>query len=111
VDVKTAMIGLQQARSRYESAAAARALAEQSLSAEQKRFQSGVSTVELVIQAQKDLATDSDAEVQAMANFSHAQITFDLAMGRTLDVNHISMTEAEKGFVEKPSTIPEGVAR
>jgi outer membrane protein len=111
VDVKTALIGLQQARSRYESAAAARALAEQSLSAEQKRFQSGVSTVELVIQAQKDLATDSDAEVQAMANYSHAQITFDLAMGRTLDVNHVSMTEAEKGFVERPSTIPEGVAR
>ncbi len=111
VDVKTALIGLQQARSRYESAAAARALAEQSLSAEQQRFQSGVSTVELVIQAQKDLATDADAEVQAMANYSHAQITFDLAMGRTLDVNHISMTEAEKGFVERQSIIPEGAAR
>jgi outer membrane protein len=111
VDVKTALIGLQQARSRYESAAAARTLAEQSLSAEQKRFQSGVSTVELVIQAQKDLATDADAEVQAMANYSHAQITFDLAMGRTLDVNHISMTEAEKGFVERQSVIPEGVTR
>lgn len=111
VDVKTAVIGLQQARSRYETAAAARALAEQSLSAEQKRFQSGVSTVELVIQAQNDLATDSDAEVQAMANYSHAQITFDLAMGRTLDVNHISITDAEKGFVERPSTIPAGVTR
>src|SRR5262249_4475367 len=48
VDVKTALIGLQQAHSRYESAAAARALAEQSLAAEQKRFLSGVSTVELV---------------------------------------------------------------
>ena len=109
VDVKTALIGVQQARSRYESAAAARALAEQSLSAEQKRFQSGVSTVELVIQAQRDLATDSDAEVQAMANYSHAQIAFDLAMGNTLDVNHISMQEAERGRVERISTIPEGV--
>jgi len=32
-------------------------------------------------------------------------------MGRTLDVNHISMADAEKGLVERPSTIPEGVGR
>lgn len=107
VDVKTALIGLQQAHSRYDSAAAARTLAEQSLAAEQKRFLSGVSTVELVIAAQRDLATNSDAEVQAMANFTHAQITFDLAMGRTLDVNHISMEDAVKGRVDRQSAIPE----
>jgi outer membrane protein TolC len=107
VDVKTALIGLQQARSRYESAASARALDEQSLAAEQKRFQSGVSTVELVIQAQKDLAADSEAEVQSMANFSHAQIVFDLALGRTLEVNHISMEEAVAGRVQRDSTIPD----
>lgn len=107
VDVKTALIGLEQAHSRYESAAAARALAEQSLAAEQKRFLSGVSTVELVIAAQRDLATNSDSEVQAMANYTHAQITFDLALGRTLDVNHISMEEAVKGQVERRSAIPD----
>ncbi len=111
VDVKTAVIGLQQARTRYETAAAARALAEQTLAAEQKRFESGVSTVELVIQAQKDLATASDAEVESMANYSHAQITFDLAMGRTLETNHISMEEAAAGKVARQSSIPEGVAR
>jgi outer membrane protein len=111
VDVKTALIGLQQARSRYETAAAARALAEQSLSAEQKRFESGVSTVELVIQAQKDLAAASDAEVQSMANYSHAQITFDLAMGRILEANQISMEEAVAGRVERQSSIPQGVPR
>ncbi len=107
VDVKTALIGLQQAHSRYESAAAARALAEQSLAAEQKRFLSGVSTVEQVIQAQKDLAENADAEVQAMANYTHAQITFDLAMGRTLEVNHISMEEAVNGKVDRPSSLPD----
>lgn len=107
VDVKTALIGLQQAHSRYESAAAARALAEQSLDAEQKRFLSGVSTVEAVIQAQRDLANDSDAEVQSMANFTHAQITYDLAMGRTLEVNHISMEEATAGRVDRQSALPE----
>jgi outer membrane protein len=106
VDVKTALVGLQQAHARYQSAAAGRALAVQSLAAEQKRFQSGVSTVELVIQAQRDLAADADAEVQAMANYSHAQITFDLALGRTLEVNHVIIEEAVTGRVQRESAIP-----
>jgi outer membrane protein TolC len=110
VDVKTAVIGLDQARARYQAAVDARALAEQSLAAEQKRFQSGISTVALVIQAQKDLAGDQDAEVQAMANYTHAKIFFDSAMGRTLEVNHISMQEALDGRVRRESVLPDNVA-
>ena len=109
VDVKTAAIGLDQARARYQTAVDTRELAEQTLAAEQKRFQSGISTVALVIQAQKDLATDQDAEVQAMANYTHAKIFFDTAMGRTLEVNHISMQEALDGHVARESAIPAGV--
>ena len=70
------------------------------------RFQAGVGSVALVMQAQKDLAADSDSEVQALANYAHAQIVFDLAMGRTLEENHISMKEAEAGRVERESAIP-----
>jgi outer membrane protein len=106
VDVKTAVIGLQQARARYETAVQTRKLAEESLDAEQKRFQYGVSTVALVIQAQKELAADQDAEVQAMANYSHARIFFDSALGRTLEANHISMKEALDGQVERESVLP-----
>jgi outer membrane protein len=106
VDVKTATIGVQQARARYETAVDTRKLAEQSLKDEENRFQHGVSSVTLVIQAQRDLATDQDAEVQAMANYTHARIAFDLAMGRTLDVNHISMQEAADGHVARESLIP-----
>jgi outer membrane protein len=111
VDVKTALIGLQQARARYETAVDTRKLGEQSLKDEQNRFQHGVSSVTLVIQAQRDLANDEDAEVQAMANYTHAKIAFDLAMGRTLDVNHISMQEAATGHVARASLVPEGVPR
>ena len=109
VDVKTALIGLEQARARYQTARDTRALAEESLKAEQSRFQYGVATVAQVIQAQKDLAADQDAEVQAMANYTHARIAFDLAMGRTLEVNHISMEEALAGQVQRDSVIPAGV--
>ncbi|HYW45516.1 MAG TPA: TolC family protein [Bryobacteraceae bacterium] len=109
VDVKTALIGLEQARSRHQTAVDTRVLAEQSLEAEQKRFQSGVSSVALVIQAQKDVATAEDGEVQAMANYTHARIFFDQAMGRTLQVNHISMQEAIDGRVQRESVIPASV--
>ena len=67
------VIGLQQARARYQTAVDTRELAEQSLMAEQSRFKYGVATVAQVIQAQKDLATGQDSEVQAMANYTHAQ--------------------------------------
>ncbi len=109
VEVKTSLIGLQQARSRYETAVATRVLAEQTLEAEQKRFQAGVGSVAIVIQAQKDLGVTQDGEVQAMANYTHAKIGFDLALGRTLDVNHISMEEAVSGHVQRESLIPPGV--
>jgi outer membrane protein len=106
VDVKTALIGLQQARARYQTAVDARVLAEKSLEAEQKRFQSGVSTVALVIQAQRDLSTNQDAEVQATANYTHARIAFDMALGRTLQANHIVMEEAMSGRVQRESALP-----
>jgi outer membrane protein TolC len=106
VDVKAAMIGMQQARARYQTSVDARVLAEKSLEAEQKRFQSGVSTVAQVIQAQKDLGGSQDAEVQAMANFTHARIAFDFALGRTLDANHIVMEEALSGRVQRESRLP-----
>jgi outer membrane protein TolC len=111
VDVKTALIGLQQARARYETAVDTRKLAEQSLKDEQNRFQHGVSSVTLVIQAQRDLANDEDAEVQAMANYTHAKIAFDMAMGRTLEVNNISMQEAMAGRVARESVVPPELPR
>ena len=73
VDVKNAVIGLQQARARYETAVATRALAQQTLEAEQNRFQFGESTIATVVQAQRDLASDQSAEIQAMANYTHAK--------------------------------------
>ena len=106
VDVKTALIGMQQARARYQTAVDARVLAEKSLEAEQKRFVSGVSSVAQVIQAQKDLSGNQDSEVQAMANYTHARIAFDMALGRTLETNHIIMEEALSGQVQRESVLP-----
>jgi outer membrane protein TolC len=88
-----------------------RVLAEQSLKDEQNRFQYGLSTVALVIAAQKLVAADLSSEIQAMANYTHAKIGFDQAVGRTLEENHISLEEAVSGHVPRQSAIPEGVQK
>lgn len=105
-DVKNAVIGLQQARARYETAVGTRKLSEETLGAETNRFKFGESTIPAVVQAQRDLATSQDAEIQAMANYTHAKIAFNEAAGETLDVNGISMKEVVAGRVERESSIP-----
>jgi outer membrane protein len=111
VEVKNAVIGMQQARVRYDTAVNTRVLAEQSLDSEQKRFQFGAtgSDVTTVIQAQQDLANDQSLEVQAMASYIHAKIDFDQALGQTLDVNNVSMDEARSGHVQRQSFLPDSL--
>ena len=106
VDVQNAVIGLQQARARYDSSVRARILQQQTLEADQKKYTLGASTVFQVVTDQQALATAESNETQSLANFSHAQIAFDQAMGNTLDVNDISITEALSGHVARPSVLP-----
>jgi outer membrane protein len=107
VDVQNAVIGLQQARARYEASVKARVLQQQTLDADQKKYSLGASTAYQVVQDQRDLASAESAEVQAMANYTHARIAFDQALGTTLDVNHISLAEALSGQVQTPpSSLP-----
>jgi outer membrane protein len=107
VDVKNAVIGLQQARARYETARATRVLAQQTLEAEENRFKFGQSSIALVVQSRRDLAGTQSAEVESMANYTHARIAFDDAVGQTLEKNGISLEEAATGRVKRVSTIPD----
>ncbi len=106
VDVQNAVIGLRQARVRYDSAVKARILQAQTLDADKKKYTLGASTVFQVVTDQQALATSESAETQALANYSHARIAFDQAMGTTLEVNHISMKEALSGRVARKSGLP-----
>lgn len=114
VDVQNAVIGLRQARARHEAATKSRALQEETLAADQKKYTLGATTAFQVIQDQRDLATAQSAVVQAMANYTHARVSFDQALGRTLDVNHLTVEEALKGRVSKESVLqpdlPKGAA-
>jgi outer membrane protein TolC len=106
VDVQNAVIGLQQARVRYDSATKSRQLQQETLAADQRRNALGAATVFQVIQDQRDLATSESSETQAMANYTHAQISLDQAVGTTLEVNHISLGEALEGQLARPSELP-----
>ncbi|WP_180541189.1 TolC family protein [Nevskia soli] len=99
VDVQNAVIGLQQARVRYDASVKARVLSQQTFDADQKKYGLGAATAFQVVQDQRDLAASQNSEGQAMANYSHAQIALDQALGTTLDVNHISISEALTGRV------------
>jgi outer membrane protein TolC len=106
VDVQNAVIGLRQARVRYDSAVKARILQQQTLDADKKKYTLGASTVFQVVTDEQTLAAAESTETQALANYSHAQINFDQAMGTTMDVNHISYDEALSGHVTRQSVLP-----
>jgi outer membrane protein len=106
VDVQNAVIGLQQARVRYDSAVKARILQQQTLDADRKKYTLGASTVFQVVTDQQTLAAAESSETQALANYSHARIAFDQALGTTLGENHISIDEAMAGHVARRSGLP-----
>jgi outer membrane protein TolC len=107
VDVQNAVVGLQQARVRYDAAVQSRNLSQQTFDADKRKYELGAGTPYQVVQDQRDLASAQSSEAQALANYSHARIAFDQALGRTLEVNHISMDEAIGGRVVTASTIPQ----
>ena len=108
VDVQNALIGLQQARARYQAATKARVLQEQTLDAEQKKYALGASTIYNVILAQRDLSQSQSGEVAALAAYSKAHVELDRSTGQVLTSNNISLAEAYQGTVSRPpSPIPD----
>jgi len=105
VDVQNAVIGLEQARSRYDAALKSRQLQETALSNDQKKYGLGATTAYQVVQDQRDLATAINSEVQAMANYTHARISLDQALGRTLEVNGITINDAMSGRASYQSVL------
>lgn len=99
VDVMNALVALQQARARYESAVRNRILAEQLLKAEQRKFTLGASTPYEVIQQQRDLTTAQSNEVATLVAHSNARIRMDQTLGTTLETNNISVASVMQGVM------------
>ncbi len=106
VEVRNAQIALDQNRARVEAAIKSRELADRTLDAEQKKYQLGASTIFFVIQAQRDLAAAQSSEVSALVSLTKSKVDFEKALGRTLEVNNISLADGQNGEVNKVPLIP-----
>jgi outer membrane protein TolC len=106
IDVRNTQIALEQNRARVEAAVKARILQEQTLDAEQKKYQLGASTVFLVIQAQRDLTSAQSVELRALVDLVKARVDYERALGRTLEVNHVTIADAKSGQPVRETLIP-----
>jgi outer membrane protein TolC len=106
LDVRNTMIALEQDRARVDAASRASVLARETLDAEQKKYQLGASTTFLVIQDERDMTSAEGTEIRAKADLIEAQINYDKALGRTLEVNNISVGDAKSRSISRTPNIP-----
>jgi outer membrane protein len=106
LDVRNSYIALTQDRAQVAAASKARELQQQTFDAEQKRYQLGASTTYLVIQTQRDLSTAQGTEIRALANLEEAKANYERALGRTLEVNRVTIADAKSGDIEHETLIP-----
>ena len=97
---------------RIETSRAAREFAEQRLDAEQKRFDVGMSTTFLIVQAQRDLAQARNNELAAVLDYRRAVIDFESLQeaGPASGASGSSMT-VSGGSVVPSSTTTSGTGR
>ena len=106
LDVRNTSIALEQGRAQVQAASKARELQQQTFDAEDKKYRLGASTVYNVILTQRDLITAQGTELRALANLAEAKANYERALGRTLQVNSVTIAGAKKGDIERDTLIP-----
>ena len=103
LEVADAYVAMQQTRAAYEAAVQSRILQEESVKVEQETFDVGLATNYLMIQYQTYLAQARSTEVAAKGAYAKAKVALDRATARTLEVNQVSIQEAQNGRVSRIS--------
>jgi len=106
LDVRNTTIAVEQGRAQVQAASKARELQQQTFDAERKKYELGASTVYQVILTQRDLITAQGTELRALANLAEAKANYERALGRTLEVNSVTIAGAQKGVIERDTLIP-----
>jgi outer membrane protein TolC len=106
LDVRNSYIALTQDRAQVDAASQARELQQQTFDAEQKKYRLGASTVYNVILTQRDLIAAQGTELRALANLQEAKANYERALGRTLEVNRVTIADALSGQFERDTRIP-----
>jgi outer membrane protein TolC len=108
VDVSSQMAALRQARARYLTAKNTRVLNEQLLEAERKKSY-GADTFNYIMVDQRALIVAQLSEMSAVASYNRARLSLDQVLGRTLEINNISLDEGLAGKVDRESRMPDVV--
>jgi outer membrane protein TolC len=106
LSVRNAQITLAQGRGQVAAAEKARSLAQQTLDDEQKKYQLGASTSYQVVLRERDLTQAQGTELRARISLLEAELNFNQAMGRTLDVNRIVVAGARPAGPAHVPNIP-----
>jgi len=106
INVRNAQFALQQNKARVDAAVKGRELAQQSLDAEQKRYQLGASTSFNVLQSQRDLVQAEATYVAAVSAYEKSRVLLDQVTGLTLQRNNISLDDATAGRVTAMPAVP-----
>ncbi|MDR1989114.1 MAG: TolC family protein, partial [Acidobacteriaceae bacterium] len=90
-DITNAAIQVMSNAESVQAAQAATKLAQQQFEAEESKFEVGMSTNYLVVQAQRDLATAKNTELSAVLNYRRSQVEFERLQQTTLSSANITL--------------------
>jgi outer membrane protein TolC len=106
IEVRQAQFAVEQNQASVASAKATQDYAQQSLDAEQKKYQFGTSTTTAVLQTRSALASAESTLMSAMAAYEKSRVELDRAVGTLLDHNGISIDDAARGQVTRLPNVP-----
>ncbi|HUK48021.1 MAG TPA: TolC family protein [Terriglobales bacterium] len=106
IEVRNAQFDVQQNRASVDAAQAAVNLARQTLDAEQKKLQAGVSNPTNVLQMQASLTTTESNLLSAQAAYEKSQVELDRATGLLLEHTGILVDDAERAQVTHMPNVP-----
>jgi outer membrane protein len=106
IEVRNAQFDVQQNRASVDAAQAAVTLARQTLDAEQKKLEAGVSNPTAVLQMQSSLTSTESTLVSAMAAYEKARVELDRATGLLLENSGIVVEDAQRGEVTHMPKVP-----
>lgn len=106
LNVRQTLIALVQDRAAVAAAQEAEMLAQQTLDDEQKKYQLGSSTSYNVVLRSRDLTAAQGTLLRDRINLIEAEVNFNQSMGRTLEVNNITIDDALHAKVAPVPNIP-----
>lgn len=96
VSVRNALIAMREDRASLAAAEEAKKLAVQTFQDEQEKYRLGASTSYNVVLRSRDVTAAEGTELRDRINLLEDELKFNQAMGRTLEVNQITLNDALK---------------